>query len=243
MAAEPVAAARALHWDAVLIDLDGTLMDTAPDLAVACNRMRADLGLAALPTPRVAQFVGKGVEVLVHRALTDDPDGRAAPQDFAPAYAAFLRHYAAVNGEHSVVFDGVLPALAALRARGLRLGCVTNKARAFTVPLLARAGLAPWFEAVLAGDDVAHRKPHPALLLAACERLHVAPVRTVLVGDSANDAQAAHAAGCTALLVGTGYNEGEPVESLAGAPGVGAILTGVPEAAQWVLAGPSGGPA
>jgi len=219
----------------VLIDLDGTLMDTAPDLAAAANRMRADFGLPPLPLDRIAAFVGKGAEVLVHRALTDDPKGRADADAFARGCAAFYAHYHAENGRQAIVFDGVPQALAQLRAQGIKLACVTNKPRQFTVPLLERMALAPLFDAVVAGDDVAEKKPHPALLLEACRRLRLQSSAVALIGDSANDAQAARAAGCACVLVETGYNEGEAVAALAGAPGLDAIFATLVEAAHWVL--------
>jgi len=219
----------------VLIDLDGTLMDTAPDLAAAANAMRAEAGLPPLPEARVAAFVGKGADVLVHRALTDDPDGQASDEDFARGRRAFYAHYHRYNGIQAIVFDRVPEALAALRAAGMRLACVTNKPREFTLPLLERVGLAPWFEVVVAGDDVREKKPHPALLLAACERLSLAPAQVTMIGDSVNDALAARAAGCPVLLVETGYNEGEPVSSLAGEPGVDAIVPTLVDAAARVL--------
>jgi phosphoglycolate phosphatase len=245
---------------AVLIDLDGTLMDTAPDLAEAANRMRADAALAPLSQARVAAFVGKGADVLVHRALTDRLDGRVDDARFAAGRAAFFRHYHAVNGRNAQVFPRVPEALAALRAAGLLLACVTNKPREFTVPLLDRMGLVAAFDAVVAGDDVIEKKPHPALLLAACARLQRAPAQTVMIGDSINDALAARAAGMPVALVQTGYNEGESVATLAHAPAAAAsapvaadgsplaaqpgdapladaILPALFDAAQWVLQG------
>lgn len=219
----------------VLIDLDGTLMDTAPDLAVAANRMRADFGLSPLPLARIAAFVGKGAEVLVHRALTDALDGRVDTAEFSPARAAFYAHYHDVNGELAVVFNGVPQALQQLRSEGLKVACVTNKPREFTVPLLAKVGLTPYFDAVVAGDEVAEKKPHPALLLEACQRLGLTPVQVLLIGDSVNDALAARAAGSRCVLVETGYNEGEGVAQLAGAPGVDAIFATLADAVQWVL--------
>jgi phosphoglycolate phosphatase len=224
---------------AVLIDLDGTLMDTAPDLADAANRMRADFGMPALTVERVAAYVGKGADVLVHRALTDDFDGRVGDAAFAAGRAAFYRHYHDTNGVHARLFDGALEALALLRDAGLRLACVTNKPREFTVPLLERAGLVPRFDAVLAGDDVRQKKPHPALLLAACERLGVAPRHAAMIGDSVNDALASAAAGMRVWLVRTGYNEGEDVGTLAArpevAPVVGAIVAGLFDAARLIV--------
>lgn len=219
---------------AVLIDLDGTLMDTAPDLAEAANRMRADFGLPPLPVSLIAQYVGKGADVLVHRALTERMDGEVAPERFAQARAGFVRHYHAVNGEASVVFDGVVQALTRLRERGWRLACVTNKPREFTLPLLQKALLAPLLDAVVCGDEVQHKKPHPEIVLKACARLGVPPGQAVMVGDSHNDVLAAHAAGVRVVLVETGYNEGTSVSSLADEPGVDAILPGLIDAAHWL---------
>lgn len=209
-------------------------MDTAPDLAAAANAMRADFGLSALPVARIAAFVGKGAEVLVHRALTGDLGGRVDDATFERARAAFYGHYHAVNGTHAVVFERVPQALELLRAQGLKVACVTNKPREFTVPLLERLGLAAAFDAIVAGDDVREKKPHPAIVLAGCERLSVAPAQALMIGDSVNDALAARAAGMRVVLVETGYNEGEPVATLAGTPGVDAIFATLFDAAQWV---------
>ena len=220
---------------AVLIDLDGTLMDTAPDLAAAANAMRADFGLDPLPIERIAAFVGKGAEVLVHRALTDDLAGRAAEEDFVRGRRAFYAHYHRVNGERAIVFERVPQALRLLRDAGLVLACVTNKPREFTLPLLDRVGLAPWFGAVVAGDDVPEKKPHPALLLAACDRLGVPPSHALMIGDSVNDALASRAAGCPVVLVEMGYNEGDSVRTLAGQPGVDAIVVSLIDAAEHIV--------
>ncbi len=203
---------------AVLIDLDGTLMDTAPDLAEAANRMRADFGLPALPAARVARYVGKGADVLVHRSLTDRMDGEVAPERFVPARAAFDRSY------H----------LKRMRERGWQLACVTNKPQQFTLPLLQGAGLASLLDAIVCGDEVQHRKPHPQIVLEACSRLGVAPAQAVMIGDSVNDVLAARAAGVRVVLVESGYNEGESVSSLAGEPGVDAIVPGLIDAARWL---------
>lgn len=239
----PAGGALAVPIRAVLIDLDGTLMDTAPDIAAAANRMRADFGLAPLPVERIATFVGKGADVLVHRALTDALDGTVAADRFAAARAAFYRHYHALNGSAALVFDGARDALASLRAAGLRLACVTNKPREFTVPLLERMQLAACFDAIIAGDDVLQKKPHPALLLAACTALGVPPGNAAMIGDSINDALAAQAAGMPVVLVETGYNEGEPVHAMRAAPGVGAILPRLVDAASWILRHANAAPA
>jgi phosphoglycolate phosphatase len=219
---------------AVLVDLDGTLVDTAPDMAEAVNRMRADAGLPPLAEARVSAFVGKGAEVLVHRGLTDALEGRVDAGALARGMASFFRHYHEVNGLRSAVFDDAHQAMALLREAGLRLACVTNKPREFTLPLLARTGLSGFFEAVVAGDDVPQRKPHPAMLLAACARLGVSAGQAVMLGDSLNDAQAARAAGCAAVLVRTGYNEGQPLPSASGEGAVEIAMDGWPQAAAIV---------
>ncbi len=220
---------------AVLIDLDGTLIDTAPDLAAAANRMRAEFDLPALPVARIASFVGRGAEKLVHRALTDDPDGCVSGERFDRGRDAFFRHYHTVNGRFAAVFEGVPRALEQLRSAGLKLGCVTNKPREFTLPLLETVGLASSFDAVVAGDDVQEKKPHPELLLAACDRLQVAPAATVMIGDSINDVLAARAAGMRVVLVETGYNEGEHVRALANDDAVDAILPALIDAAAFIV--------
>lgn len=216
---------------AVLIDLDGTLMDTAPDLAAAANRMRADFGLAALPVERVAAFVGKGADVLVHRALTDRLDGKVDDATFTRARTAFYRYYHATNGQDTIVFDRVPQALDLLRDGGLKVACVTNKPREFTLPLLERLQLAQRFDTIVAGDDVQAKKPHPDLLLAACRNLGVPVEAARMIGDSVNDALAAQAAGMRVILVGTGYNEGGSVAQLADTPGVDAIVDSLLDAA------------
>ena len=221
---------------ATLIDLAGTLLDTAPDLAFAANRARAAFGLPELPVDRVALFVGKGTDRLVQRSLTDDLDGHMDAGDFPRAKAVFEEHYRVVNGTRSRVFEGVPQALARLRAAGLSLACVTNKPREFTLPLLDRSGLLPHLDAVVCGDEVARRKPFPDLVVEACARLGVAPALSLLIGDSANDAQAAHAAGARSVLVETGYNEGESVHDLAGSAGVEGIFPTLADAATWILA-------
>ena len=219
---------------AVLIDLDGTLMDTVPDLAAAANRMRLEYGLPPLPIDRIAQFIGKGADVLVHRALTDDPDGQVDEATQTRGRLSYFRHYHELNGMEAVVYEGVPEALQLLREAGLKLACVTNKPREFTLPLLDRSGLAEWFTVVVAGDDVREPKPHPGLLLAACERMGVSPGSALMIGDSSNDALAAHAAGMRVVLVETGYNEGESLEKLKDEPGVEAIVPTLFLAAQFI---------
>jgi phosphoglycolate phosphatase len=199
---------------AVLIDLDGTLLDTVPDLAAAVNAMLVDLGRNALPVSTVAAYIGKGADILVHRSLTGAPDGQADAELFARGKEAFYRHYRRLNGHAALVFPGVPAALATFQAKGLKLACVTNKPREFTVDLLERVELLGLFDAVISGDDTAERKPHAAPVLAACARLKVDVADAIMIGDSENDLLSARAAGCRAILVEGGYNEGQPVASL-----------------------------
>jgi len=219
---------------AALIDLDGTLADTIADLAHAANAMRIELGMTALPQDRVITFVGKGTDTLIARMLADSlaPTTLPAPDLLTRARAAFHRHYHAVNGRHSTMYPQVREGLQALRERGLLLAVVTNKATEFTLPLLARLNLADDFAVVVCGDTCARRKPDPQPVLYACRQLGVAPEESVLIGDSVNDVQAARAAGCRALTVPYGYNEGQPVEVL----GADAIVATLLEAADWVAA-------
>lgn len=211
-------------------------MDTVPDLAAASNRMRRDFGLPPLPVDRIAQYVGKGTIVLIHRSLTDDLDGRVDEAALARGRESFYGHYHELNGRETVVFEGVSEALRMMSEAGLKLACVTNKPREFTVPLLERLDLADWFSAIVAGDEVKEPKPDPALLLEACRRLGCAPREALMIGDSVNDVLAAHAAGMKALLVETGYNEGKSLDTLLKEPALERIVPTLLDAAKHVLA-------
>jgi len=217
---------------AALIDLDGTLADTIADLAHAANAMRVELGLAALPQALVATFVGKGIDTLIARMLAESLTVSEPPDAalLTRARAAFYRHYHEVNGRYSTLYPGVLDGLQALRDQGLRLAIVTNKASEFTLPLIARLDLADYFDVVVCGDTCARRKPDPDPVRYACQQLNVSPAESVLIGDSLNDVQAARAAGCRALVVPYGYNEGQPVAAL----NADAIVPTLIDAAAWV---------
>ncbi len=224
-------------WQAVLLDLDGTLLDTLPDLAAAANAMRIDMGLDPLPAAEISTFVGKGADVLVACALagqanTTVPVAAVTNALFEQARARFYAHYTVLNGQHATLYDGVLTGLSTLQARGLALGIVTNKPTVFTLPLLERMGLAPFMQTVICGDTCARRKPDPDPMLLACQRLACRPSHTVVVGDSINDAISARAAGCRVLAVPYGYNEGQPVTDLP----VDGIVVNLDAAADWLLA-------
>jgi phosphoglycolate phosphatase len=198
---------------AVLIDLDGTLLDTAPDLAAAVNAMLAELRLQTLPASAVRELIGSGITRLVERSL--QAAGLSLPcAHLERALRSFGAHYRRLNGTSSSPFPGVVEGLERLRGSGLRLACVTNKAAAFTAPLLEKSGLAPFFDAVVTADQAGARKPDPEPFLVACRQLEVAPAAAAVIGDSANDAAAARAAGCRVLLVSYGYSEGRDVRAL-----------------------------
>lgn len=197
---------------AVLLDLDGTLLDTAPDLAAAVNAMLDGQGLDPLPEHVVRDLIGRGIPHLVEKSLV--AAGLPLTCELEPALISFGGHYARLNGRASRPYPGVIEALQRLRAAKLKLACVTNKAATFTKPLLEKSGLAPLLDAVVSSDEVGRRKPHPAPFLHACKLLGVLPAEAVVIGDSANDAEGARAAGCKVLLVTYGYNEGRDVRSL-----------------------------
>ena len=218
---------------ALMVDLDGTLVDTVGDFTVALNAMLAELGRQDVTREQVARLVGKGSEHLLKSVLALEGraqtamDSEAIETLFPAAWTHYQRAYLAVNGQHSALFPGVREGLAALAARGLPLACLTNKPQAFAVPLLEQLGIAHHFRHVFGCDSFARRKPDPLPLLETCRALGSAPARTWMVGDSSNDAQAARAAGCPVVLMTYGYNHGEPVQS-AGADALLDALTGLP---------------
>lgn len=212
----PVTAPRSLPLTAQLVawDLDGTLVDTAADIAAAVNAMLHELHMPVHATAAIMQWIGNGAQRLVQRALTGQPDGMPPADLFDRAFPRFLHHYGRGLTDHSRPFPGARAVLETLRGQGFRLCCVTNKPDAFTLPLLQRLELAHYFEVVVSGDSLPQRKPDPLPLLHACSRLQVKPAHTVMVGDSANDLMAARAAGAGIICVTYGYNHGMDVRDL-----------------------------
>ena len=220
-----------IAFDAVLLDLDGTLMDTIPDFTVAVNAMLADLTFAAITQAEIATYIGKGSDNLIRRVLTSVQAGQAPSDElFKQAKVSYTANYHRINGDQAIIFEGVRPGLDRLQAMGMRMAVVTNKNAEFAVPLLERTGLAKYLQAIVCGDTLSERKPLPAPMLHACNLLKSSPNRTVAVGDSVNDALSARAAGCSVLAVPYGYNEGQSVHSL----DVDAIVDSIEHAAQWV---------
>ena len=199
---------------AVMIDLDGTMLDTVADLAVAVNLMLKQLGRAPLAEEQVRNFVGKGIPNLVGRALTSALSAEPDAALFERALPLYLDCYASVNGKHTTMYPGVREGLDALRRAGFPLACVTNKSERFTLPLLKQMQLAEYFAVVIAGDTLPKKKPDPLPLIHACERLAIAPREMLMIGDSLNDTIAARAAGCPVFCVPYGYNEGMAVRDL-----------------------------
>lgn len=204
----------ASYSNGVLIDLDGTMVDTAPDIAAAVSRMLEDFGATPLPFDTVTGFIGKGVTNLVRRSL--ETAGIDKRFDIERAQFAFEQHYAHTNGQLGRVFPGVTAGLRELRQRGYRSACVTNKPQALAAALLARTGLAEYLDVLVAGDTLASMKPSPEPLWHACRLLDVEPARSALVGDSPVDVAAARAAGLPVFIVSYGYAGESGADALRG---------------------------
>jgi len=193
------------HVQAVAFDLDGTLLHTLPDITAASDSMLRELGRPEAGEERVRGYIGNGIPRLVKRLLTGQRQAEPDAAQFEPALQCFMRHYRDTFLSSPQPFPGVVDGLERMRAAGLRLACVTNKARAFTEPMLEAAGLAHHFQLVLSGDSLPSKKPDPGPLLHIAERFGVQPAHLLMVGDSDNDARAARAAGCPVLCVPYGY--------------------------------------
>ena len=210
---------KQLYLQAVMIDLDGTMVDTIGDFEVALNRALADLQVPTANRLLIERSIGKGSEhlirtVLKHQLALPEMAGntREVEQLFMPVWERYEQHYLSINGEFSNVFPGVMDGLEQIKALGLPIACLTNKPVSFTLPLIQDKGLAPYFSKVFGGDSFERKKPDPLPLLKTCEALQSLPAQTLMVGDSSNDAQAADAAGCPVVLMTYGYNHGEPIQ-------------------------------
>jgi len=198
---------------AIVIDLDGTLLHTAPELAEAANRMLRDMGRSPVSQDLLMSYIGNGIHWLVKRALTGDMHAEPETALFDQALPVFEQHYTELLLD-SKPFPNVIAGLDALKAAGYRLGCITNKVERYTNPLLKGIGMAHYFDIVLAGDTLPEKKPHPLPLLHSAKFFGVPVEQLLLVGDSLSDVMAARAAGCPVFCVPYGYNHGEPVETL-----------------------------
>lgn len=198
----------------VIVDLDGTMVDTLGDFEAALNRMLAELDLPPVSRALVERTVGKGSEHLIRSVLEHQ---LALPQVNAlmePAWRIYQRHYLEINGAFSDVYPGVLAALQQWQGSGLQLACLTNKPLDFARPLLKAKGLDVFFAQVFGGDSFERKKPDPLPLHKTCEALGTLAAQTLMVGDSENDGLAARAAGCPVVLVSYGYNHGRPIREV-----------------------------
>jgi phosphoglycolate phosphatase len=205
------AAAGFADLQGAIIDLDGTLVDTLGDFVVVLGNVLDEMTLPRVDHAFVRRTVGKGSEHLIRRTLQHVGADAAR---YEHAWALYQRHYERVNGEHADVFPGVVEGLGRLAAQGLALACLTNKPTAFALALLRAKALDGYFRVVFGGDAFERRKPDPLPLLKACEALGTLAQRTLMIGDSSNDALAARAAGCPVVLVSYGYNHGEAVQGV-----------------------------
>lgn len=199
---------------AAIIDLDGTMVDTADDFTAGLNGMLAQIDSKQTSREEVMGYIGKGSENLIRSVLAPRFAPEQAHARFDEALAIYQREYAKINGAHTQLYPDVEAGLAAMHEAGLKLACVTNKPHRFAVELLQQYGLSQYFSIVLGGDSLPQKKPHPLPMLTAAERLGVEPRATVAIGDSENDALAGRAAGMATLTVPYGYNHGQAIQTI-----------------------------
>ena len=195
----------------IMIDVDGTLVDSVPDLAYCIDEMMQKLGLQKWGETKVRHWVGNGVPKLVERALTGELEGRPIKEVFDIAYPIFLDLYEDNSAERSYLYDGVREGLDYLKSQRYQLGCVTNKSEKFTHPLLKALGIFNDFKIIISGDTLAKRKPDPMPLLYCAERFNLKPEECLMLGDSVSDVKAARAAGFDIICMSYCYNHGNDI--------------------------------
>jgi phosphoglycolate phosphatase len=200
--------------EAAIVDLDGTMIDTADDFTAGLNGMLTQLQAAPTSRDEVVGYIGKGSENLIRSVLAQRFDAAHAEARFDEALALYQSEYAKINGTHTQLYPNVKAGLLALRAAGIKLACVTNKPHRFALELLQQYGLREYFSVVLGGDSVSKKKPDPLPMLTAAAQLNVDPTATVAIGDSENDALAGRAAGMATLTVPYGYNHGQAIQTI-----------------------------
>jgi len=197
----------------ILIDVDGTMIDSVPDIAFCVDETMARLGLPARGEAQVRLWVGNGAELLLKRALTGRMDDEPDQHLYERAEPIFFDLYAQNVSTRSRLYAGVEEGLGFLRGAGYRLGAVTNKPERFTLPLLSTMGLRDYFEIVVSGDSLPEKKPDPLPLLHAADAMGIAPAHALMLGDSRSDVEAARAAGFQIVCVSYGYNRGEDIRA------------------------------
>lgn len=195
----------------ILMDVDGTLVDSVPDLAFCTDTMMEKLGLPPRGETKVRHWVGNGVERLIKRALVDNLEGEPDEALYQKAEPVFLTLYQENTSKRSYLYPGVRDGLDWLKSQGYRLGSVTNKSAQFTHPLLGELGIIDYFELIVSGDTLPEKKPHPAPLLHAARFFSIAPEKALMIGDSVSDVKAARAAGFRIICLSYGYNHGEDI--------------------------------
>jgi len=195
----------------IMIDVDGTLVDSVPDLAFCIDEMMQKLGLQKWGEDKVRHWVGNGVPKLVERALSGELEGQPIKEVFDVAYPIFLDLYEDNNAQRSYLYDGVREGLDYLKSQEYQLGCVTNKSEQFTHPLLKALGIFNDFKIIISGDTLAKRKPDPMPLLYCAEHFNLKPEECLMLGDSVSDVKAARAAGFDIICMSYGYNHGNDI--------------------------------
>ena len=195
----------------IMIDVDGTLVDSVPDLAYCIDEMMQKLGLQKWGEDKVRHWVGNGIPKLVERALSGELEGRPIKEVFDIAYPIFLDLYEDNTAEKSYLYDGVREGLDYLKSQGYQLGCVTNKSEQFTHPLLKVLGIFNDFKIIISGDTLAKRKPDPMPLLYCAEHFNLKPEECLMLGDSVSDVKAARSAGFDIICMSYGYNHGNDI--------------------------------
>ena len=195
----------------IMYDLDGTLVHSVPDLAIAADNTRQDMGMTPIGVERINLFIGNGVPKMIQRTLTDSMDGVVDAATFVKAQDIFHHHYHSVLGKYSSIYDGVVPFLKEMKARGMVQVVVTNKSEEFTQRLLELMGIAEYFDLVIGGDTLPECKPHPLQLQHALKHFNMPKARALMIGDSVNDVLAAQAASVPVVGLTYGYNHGVPI--------------------------------
>ena len=195
----------------IMIDVDGTLVDSVPDLAFCVDELMDFMGRPRWGEAKVRHWVGNGVPKLVERSLTGELEGIVNSQDYEKAYPFFLELYAENTSKRSCLYQGVKEGINYLKSRGYTLGCVTNKAEQFTHPLLKDLGIFDDFEIVISGDTLEKKKPDPYPLVYAANHFNILVSDSLMIGDSISDVKASRAAGFDIICMSYGYNHGEDI--------------------------------